>query len=583
MCILYRIFLLGVFDYCRTFKNMAQVLLHCGYRINIENGLVSSFINETNQRFNIVVKSGNLLPFVLKFLLHIFHMPTDIIDLFNSLYHYKKDYLKLFPEDSINCGIGFLNQNFEIVDSLPEQAFTESTGVFHKTPPEIICKLQISSESRIEETFDMEPTIERKYINKLIYLRKCINRYIDEEYNFETFSSEIFIIYFAYLCEGKPFPIENEYHFNYFTGNSHISYIIDFIISEFYSFVPSEKQREKFLPAIFLQLFLISCTDINRFFPSFLKKVFVYRSFIKYNDERFRKTNSLWRLTDLLSDEKSSTSFRQYLLLKEKTRNYILIKIEYKMKIKDFFLNREDFSTLEKFRKYTETKNINFTIDIIRKIHNSIKELMKKEENEMKKIIKTIQLTGGGEAAYCSFEISAINPNLKLNEIFIYYLSKDPIIKDVVQSINFNCLKQQNTSFLSNLSNSLLQDVYVAFERRSQQRDAYLLATAPIIILPNGSQFLNTYLADPNYLLCDIDKMKQRFEELMRGPFLTLLPKEIVRLHDCPVCLIPCELITVTCHRNHGICLDCFNRTNKLNHGIYICVLCRQISSKKSK
>ena len=544
---------------------MTQVLLQCGYHINVENGLVSSFINETNQRFSIVLKSGNSLPFVLKLLLHIFHMPTDITDLFNSLYHYKKNYLKLFPEDSINGGMGFLTQNFEIVDS-----FLESAEVLRKiqTLPEIMHKLPIYGEPITEETFDMEPTVKRRYINELIHLREHINTYTARKYDFETFSSEIFIIYFAYLCEGKPFPMTDEYNFNYFKGNSIISSKLDYIISEFYSFVPSEKQREKFLPAIFLQLFFISCTDINRFFPSFLKKVYVYRSFIKYNDPRFFCTNKFWRFQDLLSNEKSSISFRKYLLRKEITRNYILSKIEFVMKLKEFHPTREDFLSSIMFQEYNTTKNIIFKDETIGKLQTNIKDLIRKEESIIKQYIdKMCKRNGGWEAASCAYEISKCN--LKYFERLSYYCTNDNVIKSIMYNINANCLLGSS----SGITSMFVDGQFIPYDRIALE----------LIKLPNGSHFGGMYVGSPKDLYQYINELKFRFEELMYIPLPIVLPKEIVRLHDCPVCLAPCELIKVTCHPNHGICLDCFYRSSKLTRGSYICVLCRRLSGMESK
>jgi hypothetical protein len=533
---------------------MAQKIIVCnGYQITLgEDDTVIRFTPQIQHGIIISLRSfsSNCTRFAIKILLDIFHNPMGIPELFEFLYKRDKDYLLLFPEDSSkkNEGTGILNDNI--------------------TSP---------------------------YINKLFLLKEEIQKLVSiEEFNFEILSNEFFILYFAHLCENKSFPAEIIDKLHIFTDRELISEKINNIISEDYSFISSKKQIIKFLPAIFLQLFLISCKDINKYFSSFLKKVFIYRCFIKYNDPRFFCTNKIWRLSDLISDEKSSMSFRKYLLRKEVTRKYIMDKLQFKNKIKEFFPSKKDLNTRD-FDEYISTQNIRFSDDCILQIQNSLKDFMRREETDIKqKINKMVFQHGGWEAAYCAFEISRCSQNY--NEWFSYYCLHDEEMINLIRRVNLDCITNDQLKFrtspgLDHLQ-SLLRPDPIREEFRNhelRQFHDYLVSrtlnSLDDIRLPNGAPLNAFYRGDKSELVDIINLMKSRFQELMRITQPILLPKERVSIKECPICLDNKELVSIMCHPNHSICSECYDRSYRMNlkykHVGYICVICRAKTTKK--
>jgi hypothetical protein len=180
---------------------MAQKIILCnGYQLTLGEGdTVRSFNTQIQHGFSISLRSfsSNCARFAIKVLLEVFHNPTGITELLDFLYKRDKDYLQFFPEDPSKKGdgIGILTEN-----------------------------------------------IVSPYINKLISLKEEIQKIVSiEELNFEIFSSEFFILYFAHLCENKRFPSEISDKFHIFTDRELISEKLNNIIYEDYSLTPCKK------------------------------------------------------------------------------------------------------------------------------------------------------------------------------------------------------------------------------------------------------------------------------------------------------------------------------------------------------
>jgi len=327
-----------------------------------------------------------------------------------------------------------------------------------------------------------------------------------------------------------------------------------------------------------------------------LKKVFVYRCFIKYNDPRFFCTNKIWRLSELVSDEKSSMSFRKYLLRKEVTRKYIMEKLEFKIKIKEFYPAKKDLNTRD-FDEYISRQNIRFSDECILQIQKSLKDFMRREETDIKqKIDKMVFQHGGWEAAYCAFEISRCSQNY--NEWFSYYCLHDNEMKNLIRVVNLNCITSDQLQFPTSPMIDKLRLLLPSNPIRDESRNCELrkfndflvsrtLNSLDDIILPNGALLNALYRGNKSELVDIINLMKLRFQELICVTQPVLLPKETIQLKECPICLTDKELVSIMCHPNHSVCSECYDRSCimnlQYNHVGYICVLCRAKTSKVTK